>query len=238
MKHINYLSCAMILFSFFIVSCTKEEEEPVAGFTMSKTSVDVDETVEFTNNSENAVTYLWDFGDGNTSTDEHPAHSYSSGGNFTITLTATGDGGKDTYTQTIEVSLTISGTWNITFSIIGSSYDGLLEIKQHSNNLISGSINVYDFEYTTSILSLSIIYGPKATIEWMSVGASPPYRYTLVGYVKNNFTYMSGSVYIYSFSGESVGNWSASKSLTKSAVIETEYNKTPSIEQLLITLEK
>lgn len=43
----------------------------------------------FTNNSTGAVSYLWDFGDGTTSTQNNPTHSYSLSGSFTVTLIAT-----------------------------------------------------------------------------------------------------------------------------------------------------
>ena len=66
---------------------------PVAGFTFSDTSGMAPYTVNFTNTSLNAVSYLWDFGDGATSTLVHPSHAYTSGGNFTITLTATNNAG-------------------------------------------------------------------------------------------------------------------------------------------------
>ncbi|MFH2142570.1 MAG: C25 family cysteine peptidase [Bacteroidota bacterium] len=45
-------------------------------------------TVTFTNTSTNATSYLWDFGDGTTSTDENPVHTYTVLGNYTVTLTA------------------------------------------------------------------------------------------------------------------------------------------------------
>lgn len=44
--------------------------------------------VQFTNNSTNAQSYLWDFGDGTTSTDENPLHTYSDLGAYTVILTA------------------------------------------------------------------------------------------------------------------------------------------------------
>lgn len=48
--------------------------------------------VAFTNNSSvNGNSYLWDFGDGGTSTDENPTHYYSASGVYTITLTVYGD---------------------------------------------------------------------------------------------------------------------------------------------------
>jgi hypothetical protein len=44
--------------------------------------------VEFNNLSLNATSYLWNFGDGNTSTDENPVHTYDESGIFNVELTA------------------------------------------------------------------------------------------------------------------------------------------------------
>ena len=45
-------------------------------------------TVSLTNNSINASEYLWDFGDGNTSTDNLPSHTYNDAGTYEISLIA------------------------------------------------------------------------------------------------------------------------------------------------------
>jgi gliding motility-associated-like protein len=46
--------------------------------------------IKFINQSSvNAATYLWDFGDGTTSTDTFPVHTYSQENNYTIKLTVT-----------------------------------------------------------------------------------------------------------------------------------------------------
>jgi len=46
----------------------------------------------FINNSTGEITgYFWDFGDGNTSTDENPTHTYGGAGSYTVTLTAFGE---------------------------------------------------------------------------------------------------------------------------------------------------
>ncbi len=44
--------------------------------------------------------YAWDFGDGNTGTGPAPAHTYTSGGDFTVTLVVTDDGGATDSTTT------------------------------------------------------------------------------------------------------------------------------------------
>lgn len=49
-------------------------------------------TVSFTNLSTNADSYLWDFGDGTTSTLKNPQHLYTTKGSFTVKLTATNKG--------------------------------------------------------------------------------------------------------------------------------------------------
>lgn len=66
---------------------------PTAYFTYTITNPDTGGPVVFTNGSTDPdgdiVEYLWDFGDGTTSTEENPTHQYSSGGTYTVTLTVT-----------------------------------------------------------------------------------------------------------------------------------------------------
>lgn len=45
--------------------------------------------VQFTYVGDPAVDFVWDFGDGTTSTDTNPSHTYTADGNYTITLTVT-----------------------------------------------------------------------------------------------------------------------------------------------------
>ena len=56
-------------------------------------TVCLDTPINFTSVATAAVLWSWDFGDGGTSTTQHPTHTYTSTGNFTVTLTAeTADG--------------------------------------------------------------------------------------------------------------------------------------------------
>jgi len=68
---------------------------PKAAFDASPTipiAASVPLTVSFTNLSNNADSYLWDFGDGTTSTLTNPQHQYTKKGSFTVKLTATNKG--------------------------------------------------------------------------------------------------------------------------------------------------
>lgn len=62
-------------------------------------------TAQLTNTSTNATSYLWDFGDGNTSTDPNPTHVYADTGNYVITLTVTGPCGTDVSTESMNANL-------------------------------------------------------------------------------------------------------------------------------------
>lgn len=107
MKMKLFLSSLMLLaLSLMTISCTKDEEPlpvPVAAFTPSKTTATVGEAITFTNESTDATSYTWSFGDGTTSTDEAPSKTYTAAGTFKVTLVATGAGGTNSKDQNITV---------------------------------------------------------------------------------------------------------------------------------------
>ncbi|WP_306799958.1 PKD domain-containing protein [Algibacter sp. L4_22] len=57
--------------------------------TLFTTSTSADDTMSFVfrSYSTDAASYLWDFGDGNTSTEANPDYTYTEGGEYTVTLT-------------------------------------------------------------------------------------------------------------------------------------------------------
>jgi PKD repeat protein len=67
---------------------------PVAGFTGAPTCGVAPLVVAFTDTSTGTITSrAWDFGDGHTSTNEHPVNTYANAGTYTVSLTAVGPGG-------------------------------------------------------------------------------------------------------------------------------------------------
>ncbi len=74
---------------------------PVANFSGTPTSGLKSLAVSFTDASTNTPTsWSWAFGDSATSTAENPSHTYSTGGAYTVALTATNAGGSNTNTKT------------------------------------------------------------------------------------------------------------------------------------------
>ncbi len=81
-----------------------------AAFTASSDTTSINEAVVFTNTSMMGESYLWDFGDGTTSTDVNPSHTFTDFGVFPVILTVTSlDGCTSATTQQITVFDGITG---------------------------------------------------------------------------------------------------------------------------------
>lgn len=80
---------AFFLFTSIVVwqGCKKTEETPVSCFTQNKSTIMVNETIQFGNCSSNADKVKWEFGDGTSSADFTPTKSYSSAGVYNVKLT-------------------------------------------------------------------------------------------------------------------------------------------------------
>jgi PKD repeat protein len=75
---------------------------PIANFSFSDQGGG---TIAFTDQSSNIPTsWLWDFGDGNTSTQQNPQHTYAAAGTYTVCLTVSNSAGMNTVCQSVTVS--------------------------------------------------------------------------------------------------------------------------------------
>ena len=90
----SFFKLALSLFAIlFMVACGDDDPgpgetaDPAASFQFEIDGSDFFK-VNFTNFSQNATSYTWDFGDTNTSTEESPSHTYAAAGDYTVTLSA------------------------------------------------------------------------------------------------------------------------------------------------------
>ena len=118
MKKIMKFSFTLTVLSVFglatlVTSC---EDPPVPTAIFSTTIDGMD--VTFTNSSTDADTYAWDFGDGGSSSDMNPVYTYAANGDYSVSLTASGEGGEDMMTQTVTIDVSaFIATW-----MVDSSY--------------------------------------------------------------------------------------------------------------------
>ncbi len=115
---------------FLLASCAK----PIANFTyqpLKKPS-----NVKFENQSKKAETYEWQFGDGNSSTEASPNHTYTSAGTYTVVLNAK----KGKKISKIEKKITVEGK-EICLVVLETDF-GEMEIElfdstpQHQDNFL------------------------------------------------------------------------------------------------------
>ncbi len=98
MKNIILISKSILLIfvSLIISSCSEDEPVqialylPVANFSYEA----FEKKVVFTDKSENADSYYWTFGDGETSTEQNPTHFFKANKKYSVELTIRGERGK------------------------------------------------------------------------------------------------------------------------------------------------
>lgn len=136
---------ACILVTSLISSCDEDDPKvlPESAFTYLPTTVVQWDEVTFTNTTTYGETYAWDFGDGNTSTEESPKHTYTTSGSFTVTLTTTNSDGDNVISETIDVAEHIN-----TCTIDGTEYDII-----NAYEYVSGMTGVKEWRMKTEAFS-------------------------------------------------------------------------------------
>ena len=76
---------------------------PLAKFSMSANEAEAPATIKFENHSENAESYLWNFGDGTESTDTSTDHRYVHSGKYDVSLKAIKGKKSNTMTQPLVI---------------------------------------------------------------------------------------------------------------------------------------
>ena len=160
----------VILATGFLSSCEKDESRETFPVSAAIFHSIADKQVAFNSLTHSAVSWHWDFGDGQESTEKNPVHVYQEGGYYNIVLTATDSKG-NTATDEISIAVALSPmvyltggatategkTWKITANHHGSDKlanadAGLSHIVQPLPggvfNLSLGMPEVYETTYT------------------------------------------------------------------------------------------
>jgi len=79
---------------------------PVANFNFASPNFGLlPTTVNFSDSSQNAESYQWHFGDGNTSTSKNPSNTYSVAQTYSVKLVVSNSSGSDSVTKEVVISL-------------------------------------------------------------------------------------------------------------------------------------
>ncbi|OSZ82554.1 hypothetical protein CAP35_04610 [Chitinophagaceae bacterium IBVUCB1] len=145
--------------------------KPVAQFHTNDTNVCVGRTVTFVNNSGGAsFTSLWSFGDGNTSTQITPTHTYNTAGTYTVKLVLTDMYGcKDSMVKTAYIKVT---TPNINFTMS----DTVANCPPLVVNFTNTSTNVSSYTWVFGNGSQSTVTNPSTLYTYPGV-----YNVKLIG---------------------------------------------------------
>jgi chitodextrinase len=136
----NLLMAGLFAVSALVLSsCGGDDEpaKPTASFTYDANGREV----AFTSTSKNAKTFAWDFGDGATSTEENPSHTYDVYGDYTVKLSVTGDGGVAT---SLPDALTLSKTSDVKIDGNFAEWANIAEVTVPATN---GTISKVKVDY-------------------------------------------------------------------------------------------
>jgi len=131
---------------------------PAPGFTYTADGGCAPVTVQFYSQM-NGPAYSWTFGDGGTSTDCNPVHTFVLPGTYTVTLVATGG----TYTTTI----TVGAVPVVTFT--GDSVSCQGDIKNYS---ITSTIPPASYSWSAQGGTVSTSTATTATVTWSTYGVN------------------------------------------------------------------
>ena len=112
-------------------SCSNPCPTPIASFTSSSNGLTI--TYDASASTGTALTYFWDYGDGNNGTVNPAVNPYSSAGNYQVTLIVTDQCGQtDTLIQNIEVCDTVLQPFTYTTQIFQIGFTGPLNPADYS----------------------------------------------------------------------------------------------------------
>jgi len=107
-----------------------QQGPPAASFTATPLSGSSPLNVQFTDSSTGSPTsWSWSFGDGGTSTIQNPSHTYTSAGNYTVSLTSANANGSNATVRAGYVVVMAPVTWTYSMTNVELYYpDTLLDL--------------------------------------------------------------------------------------------------------------
>ncbi len=148
---------------------------PVTAFTATPTAGLAPLTVQFTDTSTGSPTaWAWTFGDGGTSSEQNPQHTYTAPGLYTVTLTATNEYGSDEEIRTDYITVYGPVTAQFTANVTG----GTAPVAVQFTDLSTGGPTAWSWSFgdgNTSAAQNPVHTYTTAGTHTVTLTASHPY---------------------------------------------------------------
>lgn len=156
--------------------------EPAAAFSVSNTNV----TATFTDNTANNPTeWQWNFGDGNTSNQQNPVHTYAVPGSYTVCLTATNNCGTDQHCMQVVITCAVPQAGfmqqsnELTANFLDFSTNNptswMWEFGDGGTSTLQNPTHTYSLPGTYTVcLTASSVCGNNQTCNQVIITCSPP----------------------------------------------------------------
>ncbi len=177
-------------------------EAPVASFNLQYLGAGV---AAFTDNSTNEPTsWLWDFGDGNTSTEQNPRHTYTANGDYTVCLTVSNEFGTDSTCQVISIqesplagfTFAIQPLGVVNFEDVspGAPTAWLWDFGDGNTSTEQDPIHTYTANGTYTVcLTVTNSFDSDSTCQSIIIDASPLAEFSLIDQGNGSFEFTDAS---------------------------------------------
>jgi PKD repeat protein len=171
--------------SIQVASSTPALPPPTASFAPLTANPVAGQPVGFSDQSSNATSWSWNFGDGGASSLQNPAHTYALAGTYTVTLTVSNATSSSTTARTISVAAA------------GGAFRSLVSAAAQTNG-VGGSVwrtELSIFNAGTSGVTVQLIFVPSAgaSVQTRSVFLSPKQLVTYDNALLDVFGMSSGT---------------------------------------------
>ncbi len=127
--------------------------------------------VKFNSTVDNAaagdLTYAWKFGDGGTSTDAAPTHTYSKQGDYSVVLNVTDSRGRNGTSSALTVIVTASA--NVVITVSASTTSGTAPLDVSFTSQVSGGTPPYTYSWDFGDGATSTLGNPSHTYTESSI---------------------------------------------------------------------
>ncbi len=179
-----------------------------ADFSFTKNDLAVTFSDESTASNTTITDWAWDFGDGNTSTQQNPSHTYASAGTYSVQLTAS-DSGTTTDSVTKSVTVSTGGISYCASSGNSTQYEWVAGVQVGTLNETSGAAGYTDNTHLTANLVAGENVGVSLT-PGFSGDSYTEYWMLYIDYNKNG---------VFTDSGEQVLNKSGNSAVSGSFTV-------------------